>query len=142
MADSYTKRIIAQVVAVIAKTGVTVNKMRAGTVAQNELPMYSVYLLQEDPKPVGQPRRPAAMKRTLELAIKIRVAGTDDDTDPHRQWVIAQLGADTSLSGLAIYVDEGITEWDTEEGTDGEYTVAIVHFNVEYQTMAIDITAR
>lgn len=148
MADSYTKRIVAQTVTAISApggpSGVTVNKSRGTAIAQSELPMYSVYLIQEQPEPQGQPRRPAAMKRMLELVVKIRVNGTDDDVDPHRQWIIAQIGADPSLGGLAIYTQEGVTTWDSEsvEGTDGEFTAADVHFSVEYQTKPADITAR
>jgi hypothetical protein len=146
MADSYTKRITSQIVAVLGApgvpTGVTVNKSRDTAVAVNELPMYSVYLDNEHPEPIGQPRRPVLIKRELDLAVKIRVAGTDDDIDPHRQWVIAQIMTDTSLGGLASNIQEGDTEWDSEEATDGNYTASIIRFKVEYYTKPADITAR
>jgi hypothetical protein len=146
MADSYTKRITSQIVAAIGATGVpagvTVNKSRDTAVAVNELPMYSVYLDNEHPEPVGQPRRPVLIKRELDLAIKIRVLGTDDDIDPHRQWIIAQIMGDPSLGGLASNITEVDSEWDSEEATEGNMTAFIVHFKVEYQTKPADITAR
>jgi hypothetical protein len=146
MADSITKRIAAQVVTVIGAlgvpAGVTVNKTRDTAVALNELPMYSVYLDNEHADPQGQPRRPVITKRELDLAVKIRVNGTDDDIDPHRQWIIASIIGDPSLGGLATNVTEGDTEWDSEEGTDGSFTATIIHFKVEYQTKPADITAR
>jgi hypothetical protein len=146
MADSFTKRIVARGVAVISApgipTGVTVNKSRDTAVALNELPMYSLYLDNEHAEPQGQARRPVLIKRELDLAIKIRVQGTDDDIDPHRQWIIASIMADTSLGGLASNIQEGDTEWDSEEATDGNYTASIIHFKVEYYTKPADITAR
>jgi hypothetical protein len=146
MADSLTKRITSQIVAVIGApgvpAGVTVNKSRDTAVALNELPMYSVYLENEHQEPQGQPRRPVLIKRELDLSVKIRVAGTDDDIDPHRQWIIAQIFSDISLGGLANNVQEIDSEWESEEGTDGSYTAAILHLKVEYQTKSADITAR
>jgi hypothetical protein len=146
MADSLTKQIGNNVVAVIGAVGkpagVTVNKSRDTAVSITELPMYSVYLGTEQVAPIGQPKRPPALKRTLDLTVKIRVNGTDDDTDPHAQWIISQINADTSLGGVATYVEETQREWFSDEASDGNYTAQVIHFSVEYMTKPGDITAK
>jgi hypothetical protein len=142
MADSITKKITTAVVNALANPGVTVNKQRSSNVAMNEMPMYSVYLKFEHPEPKGQSRRPVLMLRTLDLIVKVRVLGDDDDADPHRQFVIAKLGEDATLGGLVTNVSEGDSEWFTEEGIDGESTGAVLHFAVEYTTKPTDITAK
>lgn len=143
MSASITKQITSAVVTLLrtgAPSGVSVDKSRKAAYGENELPRYSVYLIHEQPKAIGNPRAPALMMRNLTLEIRLTAAGTDDDADDHRVWVVSQMGNAGRLGGLVKNISESETAWDMAEGTDSEFTVCTVRYVIEYGTDPIDLT--
>jgi hypothetical protein len=81
----------------------------------------------------GDPRKPARLRRTMTVEIKVRVPGDDDALDVHEQYVIAKMNG-TNLGGAATNVSEKTADYQGEESTDSEIAVAILQYEVEYIT--------
>jgi hypothetical protein len=125
--------------------GGRVNKNRHLPIGRDELPTYSVYFIQEDPSPAGNPRRPVVIERKLTIETRIIVHGDDDAADPHCQWVTAQLGGAERLIGvdgtqLTMSISEGATVFSPLEGSEGKVTETAIRWTVEYKTLPADIT--
>jgi hypothetical protein len=138
MADSKTKQITDGIVAALdaidKPAGVTVNKSRRTPASVSQLPMYSVYRVHREIAEVGgDPRKPARLRRTMTVEIKVRVPGDDDALDVHEQYVIAKMNG-TNLGGAATNVSEKTADYQGEESTDSEIAVAILQYEVEYIT--------
>jgi len=122
-----------------------INKNRSLPPNRNELPMYSVYFMHEAPKPAGNMRRPVLLDRKLLIEVRVIVSGTDDDADPHCQWVTSRLGNGAQIqsqdgSNLTMSISELETIFDTLEGSEGKVTLTGIRWTVEYHTNPGDIT--
>ncbi len=124
---------------------VKMSKNRSMPVAADEMPLYSVYFVSDQPTPVGDPRRAVLVTRKLIIEARIIVQGTDDESDPHCIWVTDRMvSADRCVDGdgnqLALSVTESDTPFEPLEGAQHEVTVTRIRFVVEYKTNRIDIT--
>lgn len=154
MADSIRKRIIDALMARLddgpaedspSLADRRINKNRSIPIGKDELPMYSVYFIHESPTTVGNPRRPVVLDRRLLLEVRVIVRGTDDDADPHCQWVTAQLASVDRLpqedgTNLILNISEAETLFEPLEGSDGKITVTSIRWTVEYKTLPADMT--
>jgi hypothetical protein len=125
---------------------VKMSKNRSTAIAADEMPMYSVYFVNDQPTAVGaDPRRAVLVKRNLLIEARIIVKGNDDDADPHCIWVTDRMvGADQCIdqegNKLALSVVEAETPFEPLEGTQGEVVTTKIRFLVEYTTHRKDIT--
>lgn len=124
---------------------VLINKNRRLPIGDKEMPMFSVYFVHNAPKPVGDPRRPMINQNILTIAVRLIVAGNDDDTDPYCQWETAQLGGaerltDSTGRQITMSITEGETLFEAMEGTDGKVTTVTTNWAIEYKTLPADIT--
>lgn len=154
MADSIRKLITDQVLQRLdggplsgspTLAGGRINKNRSIPVGRDEMPMYSVYFIHEAPTPVGNPRRPVIVDRKLTIETRIIVRGTDDDADPHCQWVTSQMGVGERLvatdgTRLTLSISEGETVFEALEGSEGKVTFTSIRWVIEYRTLPADIT--
>ena len=138
MADSYTERVLQAVVAALdgagKPAGVTGNRSRRQSIEKSQLPMISVYPIREDVTRATDNRRSPLVERRLRVQVKCRVVGDDKDNDPVRKWAVQSVMADQSLGGLALEIMEESTDWDADDATDADYSVAAVDFVVRYTT--------
>jgi hypothetical protein len=121
------------------------NKNRSIPIGRDELPMYSVYFIHEAPQAVGNPRRPVILDRRLTIETRIIVRGTDDDADPHCQWVTSQLGNPEPITApdgkrLTLSIAEGETVFAALEGSEGKVLNTAIRWVVEYKTLPADMT--
>jgi hypothetical protein len=144
MADSRTEQILQAIVAVLDAEekpgGVTVNRSRRQAVKPEELPMLSVYPVQEDVTRARENRLSMVVNRHLLFQVRCRAIGEDEELDPLRQWTVEALHADPSLGGLALEVLEESTKWNAEDASDSDYSVADMEFRVRYVTARDDLT--
>jgi hypothetical protein len=144
MADSRTEKILQAIVAALdaagKPSGSTVNRSRRQAVEPSELPMFSVYPKEEAVKLATESRRTGVADRALTVQVRCRAAGTDEQLDPLRQWVVAALAADLSLGGLAINVVEMGGPWDAADASDNDYSVCEMDFSVRYTTARANLT--
>lgn len=154
MADSIRKRIVDAVMAMLDGSGQPgiptvasgrVNKSRRLPVGRHEMPMYSVYFINEAPTAAGNPRRPVILDRKLLIEVRIIVEGDDDAADKHVQWVTAKLGAaERIIAGDGTQLTLGVTETETLfeplEGSEAKVTITSIRWMVEYRTNPADIT--
>jgi len=144
VADSYTERILQAVVAALdgagKPAGLTVNRSRRQSIEKNQLPMISVYPIREEAQPATEnARRSPVMERNLRVQVKCRIAGDDKANDPIRKWAVQSVMADPSLGGLALGITEESTDWDADDATDADYSVAAIDFLVRYTTSRYDL---
>jgi len=144
MADSRTELIIQAIVAALdaggKPSGSTVNRSRRQAVEPSELPMFSVYPMAEETKLARENRLSGVADRTLSVRIRCRAAGTDEQLDPLRQWVVAAMHTDPSLGGLAINTVEQSADWAAADASDADYSVCEMDFSVRYTTARADLT--
>ena len=143
MADSITERILQAVVAVLDGTGkpagVAVNRSRRQSIEKPQLPMISVYPVREEVTRATDNRRSPLVERRMRVQVKCRVVGDDQANDALRKWVVRSLMADQSLGGLALEISEESTDWDADDATDADYSVAAVDFVVRYTTSRFNL---
>ena len=125
--------------------GGRVDKNRHLPIGRDEFPRYSVYFIHESPRPVGNPRRPVILDRTLTIETRILVFGNDDEADQHCQWIISKLGGAEHLIGmdgtrLTLNISEGETVFAPLEGSEGKITNTTIRWVIEYKTLPADIT--
>lgn len=155
MADSIRKRVVDALIRRLQGDEVTplpawldpacINKNRSIPIGKDELPMYSIYFLNDPPTPIGNARRPVVMDRRLLIEIRVIVSGTDDDADPHCQWVTSRMASAGQLpqddgSNLALAIMESETIFEPLEGAIEEMTVTKMRWTVEYKTLPADMT--
>jgi hypothetical protein len=148
MADSIRKQITDAILQRLAGGPVPsrrINKNRRIPVGRHDLPMYSVYFVNDAPTPVGNPRKPVILDRKLLVETRIIVEGDDDAADPHCQWVISQLGSGIPLKAtdgtpLTMAIYEGETIFEPLEGSEGTILITAIRWTVEYRTKPGDIT--
>lgn len=155
MADSIRKRIVDQLMARLAGDvdtprpdalgSANINKNRGTAIGKDEMPMYSIYFLSDPPKPAGNMRHPVLQDRKLLIEVRVIVLGTDDDADPHCQWVTNRLATADRLpqddgTNLALGIMENETLFEPLEGAIDEMTVTKIRWTVEYKTRPEDIT--
>ncbi len=142
MADSYTERLLQAVVAALdgagKPAGLTVNRSRRQSIEKSQLPMISVYPIREEVTRATDNRRSPLVERRLRVEVKCRVVGDDQANDALRKWAVQSVMADQSLGGLALEITEESTDWDADDATDADYSVAAVDFVVRYSTSRFD----
>jgi hypothetical protein len=143
VADSYTERVLQAVVAALdgasKPAGVTVNRSRRQSIEKSQLPMISVYPIREEVARATDHRRSPLVERKLRVQVKCRVVGEDWDNDALRKWAVQSLMADQSLGALALEIIEESTDWDADDATDADYSVAAVDFVVRYSTSRFNL---
>lgn len=144
MADSRTEQILQAVVSILdgpdKPAGLTINRSRRQSLKPGDNPMISVYPLREETTKALPGRRAPVMDRRLFVGLRCRAQGTDETTDPFRQWAVAALNGNPSLNGLALEVGEEGTAWETADATDADYSIAEMSFSVRYTTARADLT--
>ncbi len=144
MPASITKQIIDKVTATLkaaAPDGVTVEKGRKAPVDEQDCPKVQVYWHHEQPSPIGNPRKPILLSRSLVLEVKITVAG-DDEFDTQRQWVVATLWMAGNLGGLVKNLSEAETvPYIEDSSVNDSITAGAIRYAVEYTTLPGDLTA-
>ena len=144
-ATSITERIIGAICAALQSrggpSGLTVDRERRRAIDAAQLPNISVYPTTEQATRPHGSRTSPAVQRVLGIDVRLRAAGDSSATDPLRLWAVQQIMADPSLGGLALDVEEGSTEWETEEGTEGKIEAAICTFQVTYVTARASLAA-
>lgn len=144
MADSFTERILQAVVTALdgvgKPAGLTVNRSRRQSIEKSQLPMISVYPIREDAQPATEnARRSPVMDRSLRVQVMCRIVGDDRANDLLRKWAVQSVMADPSLGGLALGITEESTDWDADDATDADYSVAAMDFLVRYTTSRYDL---
>lgn len=146
MADSYTERILQAVVAALdgagKPTGLTVNRSRRQSIEKAQLPMASVYPIREEVELATESRRSPITVRALRVQVKCRVVGDDQANDALRKWAVKAVMADQSLGGLSLEITEESTDWDADDASDADYSVAAVDFLVRYSTSRFDLESK
>ena len=139
MADTYVKKILAAIVALVDADGkpagvkVSASRKRA-TGSGAGLKHIAVFPVHDEPSPSSEPRNRAfpATKRLLTVALECRCAGTDLDNEVLRAWAYGQVMKDFSLGGLALNLTEGNTEWHGDLDSNADYSEAPMEVVVEY----------
>lgn len=116
-----------------------VNRSRRRPVETDELPMVSIYAVREEVARATANRTSPTVDRTLRVQVRSRVKGQDDVLDPLRAWVVKAVMVDRSLGGLALGITEDSTDWETDDASDADYSVASMDFLVRYTTNAGDL---
>lgn len=146
MADSFTERVLQAVVAALdgagKPAGVTVNRSRRQSIEKSQLPMISVYPIREEVTRATDHRRSPLVERRLRVEVKCRVVGDVQDNDALRKWAVQSVMADQSLGGLALEIVEESTDWDADDATDADYSVAAVDFVVRYSTSRFNLESK
>lgn len=146
MAVSYTERILQAVVAALnganKPAGVTVNRSRRQSIEKSQLPMISVYPIREEVTRATDNRRSPLVERRVRVEVKCRVVGDDQANDALRKWAVQSVMADQSLGGLALEITEQSTDWDADDATDADYSVAAMEFVVRYSTSRFNLENR
>jgi len=119
--------------------GVTVNRSRRQSIEKSQLPMISVYAIREEVTRATDTRRSPLVERRLRVQVKCRIVGDDQANDPLRKWAVQAVMADQSLGGLCTEITEESTDWDADDGTDADYSVAAVDFLVRYVTSRFNL---
>jgi hypothetical protein len=119
--------------------GLTVNRSRRQSIEKDQLPMISVYAIREEVTRATDNRRSPLVERNLRVQVKCRVVGDDKDNDVLRKWAVQSVMADQSLGGLALEIAEESTDWDPDDATDADYSVAAVDFVVRYSTSRFNL---
>ncbi len=143
MADSITELILQAVVTALdgagKPAGVTVNRSRRQSLEKSQLPMISVYPIREEVTRATDNRRSPLVERRLRVQVKCRIVGDDQANDALRKWAVQSVMADQSLGGLALEIVEESTDWDADDATDADYSVAAVDFVVRYSTSRFNL---
>jgi hypothetical protein len=143
VADSLTEQVLQAVVAALdgagKPAGVTVNRSRRQSIEKDDLPMISVYPIGEEVTRATDNRRSPVVERRLRVEVKCRVVGDDQANDALRKWAVQSVMADQSLGGLALEIVEESTDWDADDATDADYSVAAVDFVVRYTTSRFNL---
>ncbi len=143
MADSITELILQAVVTALdgsgKPVGVTVNRSRRQSLEKSQLPMISVYPIREEVTRATDNRRSPLVERRLRVQVKCRIVGDDQANDALRKWAVQSVMADQSLGGLALEIVEESTDWDADDATDADYSVAAVDFVVRYSTSRFNL---
>ncbi len=119
--------------------GVTVNRARRRPVDNAELPMISLYMVREEVQRATSNRTSPTVERHLRIQVLARVVGQDKDLDPFRAWVVKAIMADKGIGGLALGITEESTDWDAEDASDADYSVAATDFVIRYTTNVGDL---
>jgi hypothetical protein len=101
--------------------------------------MISVYPIGEEVTRATDNRRSPVVERRLRVEVKCRVVGDDQANDALRKWAVQSVMADQSLGGLALEIVEESTDWDADDATDADYSVAAVDFVVRYTTSRFNL---
>ena len=101
--------------------------------------MVSIYAVREEVARATANRTSPTVDRTLRVQVRSRVKGQDDVLDPLRAWVVKAVMVDRSLGGLALGITEDSTDWETDDASDADYSIASVDFLIRYTTNAGDL---
>jgi hypothetical protein len=126
---------------------VTVDRRRRQPLkAATDLPRISVYARDEEVTRVTPSRTVQMSDRKMRVAVVARTNGTEETLDPLCQWINAALLAPPTaswfLTGLAIAIDEDAVNWEMDEDTEGDFSVAQITFVIRYVTSKYDLTAQ
>lgn len=145
MADSLTEQILDAIVIALDAAGkpaaATINRSRRRAIEPEELPMISVYPIMEEVAKSSESRFAGKVQRRLRVQIKSRVQGEDHHLDPYRQWTLKALMSDPSLDDLTLEIIEESTEWDADDASDADYSVAAMNFIIRFVSSRFDLTA-
>jgi len=136
-----------------APAGLTVHRMRARPIEDDQLPAILVYSEDDEPKPLGgQVFQAPLVERQLVIYLEYRAAGSltvspDAALDPLIVWGTQTMVANEKIvsttypDGLAMGVVELKTAWMTKEG-DKILAAASTQWLVKYRTSRSDPTSR
>jgi hypothetical protein len=143
MADTITETIMKRIVTALdgagKPAGLTVNRSRKRPKSISEMPMISVYAIEESVKRATENRTSPLVVRDLRVRIVRRAKGTDDNLDVLRAWSVKAVMADMSLGGITLGIDEVANQWDADDATDQEYSADASEFIVWYRTSRFDL---
>jgi hypothetical protein len=139
MADTYVKKILAAIIALVdaagKPAGLTVSASRVmPTPSDDQLKHIAVYPVLDVEKPGNAFHNPAfsGSHRLLTVAIECRCAGTDQDNETLRAWAYGQVMSNMELGGLARQITEDTTEWQGRMDSTSDYSQALLEIVVEY----------
>ncbi len=121
------------------------SKNRSIAVGPAELPLYSIYFLNNGPTPKGGDKfRPVKTEQLLLIEVRTIVQGNDDAADPYTVWAHSRImTADRCMADgeqLALGITEGETIFGKIEGAQSEVTEVKQRFAIAYTTNPRDLT--